>query len=424
MKRSRVCVIGAGVVGCATAYRLAKSGHAVVLLDRQSGPGLGTSFANGAQLSYSYVEPLATPATLRKIPAMLLDPDSPLHFKFTGEMAQINWGLQFLRACRTTQVKRATAALLALSFLSRDELEAARLQDQLEFEYARIGKLVIYDNDAALESAARQMEYQRSLGLGCEQFLLTREECLRRDSALLPYARHIRGGVWTPGEAVGNTYLLCLALMKQISALGGQCVFDVEAIDFVRSDKRITQVVTRHGVIEADWFVLASGVEARGLGRKLGIHLPIYPIKGYSITLPITQVAQAPMVSVTDLRRKIVYAPLNGRLRIAGMAELVGHNTVIDERRIDFLTRCVQEIFPGACAKDIDPQPWAGLRPATPTSMPVIGRARYENFLVNAGYGALGLTLAMGGARLIEQQINGIPDVYLHAMAQPFVYHA
>ncbi len=411
-----VCVVGAGIVGSATAYLLAQAGHRVTLLEALGAPGQVTSYANGAQLSYSYVEPLATPGTLRKMPAMLLDPESPLRFRLTGELSQVRWGMRFMLACRRAQVERATRALLPLSFLSRDELDIARQVDDLRFEYAQPGKLVVYDTAEGLEGARRLVDFQR--GLGCEQQVVSAAECIEREPALAAYANHVRGAVWTPGEAVGDAHLLSQALVARAQAMGADVRYRA-AVTGVRAEgDRIASVRTERGDVSADAFVLANGADAARLGRLMGLRLPVYPIKGYSITLPLKDPAAAPRVSVTDLRRKTVYARLGQQLRVAGMAEVVGHDKRVCGERIRFLVKCAAETFPGACDLDADPQPWAGLRPATPTSMPVIGPARYGNLLLNVGHGALGLTLAMGSARLIERQLAGDPS----GLGRPFAY--
>ncbi|MES2886447.1 MAG: FAD-dependent oxidoreductase, partial [Pseudomonadota bacterium] len=328
----RVCVIGAGIIGSATACLLAEAGHEVTVLEALDGPGLGTSYANGGQLSYSYVEPLATPATLRKLPGMLLDPDSPLRLRVTGEWAQVQWGWQFLKACRRSQVEAATRALLGLSSLSREELEPVRLRHAAAFGHAQPGKLVVYDTVEGLAAARRQVAFQRPFG--CDQTVLDTQACLQREPALAAYAPHVQGGVWTPGEAVGDAFLLSQHLMASAQWQGAQVHYGTRVTGSVVGQGRIKALQTTQGEVEADAFVLANGAGAQALGRRLGLNLGIYPIKGYSITLPLKYEAAAPRTSVTDLRRKTVYARLGPQLRVAGMAELVGHDLRIDPDRI------------------------------------------------------------------------------------------
>ncbi|MES2886451.1 MAG: D-amino acid dehydrogenase [Pseudomonadota bacterium] len=412
----RVCVIGAGVVGGATAYLLARAGHEVTVIEALDSPGLGTSYANGGQLSYSYVEPLASPATLRKLPSLLSDPESPLRVRFTGEWSQLRWGLQFVRACTRAKVEATTRALLALSFLSRDELDRAREVEVLSFRHAKLGKLVICDTPQSLQAAARQVEFQRQFG--CQQTMLDQAACLQREPALAGYAAHVHGGVWTPDEAVGDALLLSQHLVASAQASGAKVRYRTRVTGAVVHGDCIKALHTNHGPVHADAFVLANGADAAALGQRLGVRLSIYPIKGYSITLPLRRLEAAPQTSVTDLRRKTVYARLGSHLRIAGMAELVGHDLHVDPARVRALVQCAEEIFPGACDTQADPQPWVGLRPATPSSLPLIGPARYANLLLNVGHGALGFTLAMGSARLIERHLAGDPS----PIGAPFAY--
>ena len=418
MADTSVWVVGGGVVGCATAYLLARAGHQVTLLEALDAPGQVTSLANGAQLSYSYVEPLATPGTLAKVPSMLLDPASPLRLRLTGECAQISWGLRFMQACRQSQVEVATRALLGLSFLSRDELEQATASEQLDYDYACPGKLVVYPTAEGLDGARRQVIFQAALG--CEQAVIDTEACLAREPALMPYRDHIAGGVWTPSEAVGDAARLSWALLAAAGRYGASVRFGARVRGFKRSGARVTALQLEGGedVPTPGTVVLAPGNDAAGLGSRLGLRLPIYPIKGYSVTLPIINAARAPRVSVTDLRRKTVYAPLRHSLRVAGFAELVGPDRRIEVDKIRRLIDATEDIFPGACDLTADPAAWAGQRPSTPTSMPIVGLTPISNVLINVGHGSLGLTLAMGSARLIERILAGRPD----PVGAPFTY--
>jgi D-amino-acid dehydrogenase len=425
--RPRVAVIGAGIVGCATAWSLAQRGAAVTLIDANPGPGEATSLANGAQLSYSYVEPLATPAALRKVPRWLLDPASPLRLRLRADPAQWRWLLRFTLACHQRQVERTTAQLLRLSFESREVLSRWLADATLgpAVRHAVNGKLVLFDSPAALAAASQQVAFQAKHG--CAQQVWSVAQCVQHDPALASLARHMVGGVWTADEAVGDAHTLSQQLASRV-ALAGHSVrlgTRVEALRLFESSRRRGQALRETGwEVKAsqggrplaperfDHVVLCTANETARLTRPLGIKVPIEPIKGYSVTLDVVNPAAAPKVSVTDTRRKVVFAPLTdeqGRvqLRVAGMAELVGHDTRVDEGRIRQLVQATEEAFPGACdtSAAADWRPWAGLRPATPTGLPLIGRTPMAGLWLNTGHGSLGFTLAGGSAERLATQL-------------------
>lgn len=398
----KVCVLGAGIVGCATAYQLATQGHEVHLVDEADGPGRMTSYANGAQLSYSYVEPLASPNTLVSLPHMLLSADSPLRFSVQMDWRQWYWGLQFLASCTSRQVRAGTKTLLQLSSASRQTLAQWMADEDWSFDFQRNGKLVLCPTPASLERQRRQITFQKQLG--CEQFLLSAEECLVHEPALRSYRNHFVGGIWTADECVADPHQLCQHLARSAVRMGGTLSWNTRLLGFEARSDRLVAVRTSRGELQADAFVLATGAGVAQHAAQLGIYLPVYPIKGYSITLPIQDAARAPRVSVTDLALKTVFAPLGGRLRVAAMAEMGGYGLSIPDKRIAKMRASVESLFPGACVHSV-PDAWAGLRPATPNSIPVVGRRKYQNLFLNAGHGALGLTLAAGSALAISQDI-------------------
>lgn len=409
--RQRIAVIGAGIVGCAAAYRLALDGHEVVLVDAADGPATGTSLANGAQLSYSYVEPLASPATLRGLPGMLLDGNSPLRFRLRLDARQWRWGLAFLAACTARRSREGTRALLALAQSSRAVLDEWMAREAWDFAFERNGKLVLCPDAATLARQRAQVDFQA--GLGCQQEVLDREGCLAREPALRHGASAFVGGVWTADECVGDPHLLARGLVQSLRALGGECRFGTRITGWDTSATRVlsarTQGQTSHSSepVRADAFVLAAGPAAAALARGLGLYLPVYPIKGYSLTLPGLPGVSLPIASVTDLSRKTVFAPLAGRLRVAAMAEIGDAGLSIPADRVQRMLDSVQAVFPGLVDLQGDPAPWAGLRPATPTSVPIVGPApRWDNLWLDVGHGALGLTLAAGSAHALAEQIG------------------
>ena len=412
---ARVCVLGAGIVGAATAYALARDGCQVTLVDANARPGLGASKANGGQLSYSYVEPLATPTALRSLPRWLLSADSPLRWRPRAEAAHLRWLFQFVAACRWPHVQATTDALLGLSFLSREVLhrwldEVPGLRESAR--HAMPGKLVIFRDAGYRAAAQRQIDWQR--GHGCRQHIADAAECVRLEPALAATGGGaIAFGVWTADEEVADAARLAEGLA---AASGATLRLGLTALAFERRGGKVVALRCQGRgrftnpveSIEADHFVLAGGPASSGILRSLGLSLPIEPIRGYSVTLPIADEAAAPKVSITDNGRKLVHARLGDRLRVAGFAELCGPHPVVDARRIEALCRAVEQTFPGAC--DVSqPEPWAGLRPATPSGRPMVGGTRIGNLWINAGQGALGLTLAAGSAELLSALMSGRP---------------
>jgi D-amino-acid dehydrogenase len=403
------CVVGAGIVGCATAYALARDGWQVTLVDAAASPGQGATLANGAQLSYSYVEPLATPAALASLPRWLLAADSPLRWRPRPEWAHLRWLLAFVLACRQARVLRTTAELLALSFHSREVLhgwlrEPALGAAALAAGHVRPGKLVLYRDASQRDAVARQLEHQRALG--CRQRVVSAEECRALEPALAATGGGaIAFGVWTEDEEVIDAAKLAAALARHAGPV--QWRLGRTASGFVQSAGRVVALKLNDGdEIAADAFVLAAGAGSAGLLRPLGVSLPIEPIKGYSITLPVVQATAAPRASITDSARKLVHARLGDSLRVAGFAELCGSDRAVDARRIEALCQAVRDTFPRACDFS-QVHPWAGLRPATPSGRPLVGATRWPNLWINTGHGALGLTLAAGSASLLAALMQG-----------------
>ena len=403
----RIIVLGAGVVGLATAYRLARDGHSVTVLEGEAQPGLATSRANGGQLSYSYVAPFAGAGVIGKIPGWLLDADGPMRFRPDFTRAQALWLLGFLRACNAATSAYTTAALLRLAYLSRDELHALLAREALDFAFARSGKLVVYSDSAGLEGAKRQMATQAALG--SEQHALTAAECLTLEPALGHIGARLVGGIHTPSEEAGDCHLFCLGLERVLRRSNFDVTFhfNTRVTQLLTAGGRVVGAATAQGVHEADAFVLALGNGARALATPIGVDLPIQPLKGYSFTLPIT--GPAPSISITDASAKVVYARLGDSLRVAGMADVVGLDTRFDNRRLDTLLRQAQATFPQA-SHWRELRPWTGMRPATPTGLPMLGpTARWPNLHLNLGQGSLGFTLAMGSAAIIADLLAGRP---------------
>ena len=401
----RVCVIGAGVVGVTSAYFLARQGHDVVLVDSQPRPAEVSSYANGGQLSYSYVAPLAGPGVLPSVPGWLLRADSPLRFRPRLDPHQWRWCLQFALACRASVARESTAQLSGLSYLSRDVMHTLLEQENLDFGHLKNGKLIAYRSPELLEKARALVAYQAAHG--AEQQVLDAAQTLALEPALAGMGGSLAGAIYTPSEEAGDCRQFTEALFERLQSLGNvECVMSNPVSGLQREGRRIVAVNTRQGDIGADAIVLATGIGTRALLGPLGHDVPLYPLKGYSLSVPLADGddSVAPRISVTDYERRIVYARVGGMLRIAAMVDIGSADADIDPARIALLKRQVREAFPALALRQA--VPWAGLRPATPTGKPLIGRSpAADNLWLNVGQGALGFTLACGSAALLTAQM-------------------
>ncbi|WP_367850349.1 D-amino acid dehydrogenase [Rhodoferax sp. WC2427] len=418
-----VCVLGAGIVGLATAYVLRQQGLEVTVVDRAT-PGAGASGGNGAQLSYSYVQPLADPGIWRQLPKLLLSADSPLKLQPQWDVQQWRWGLAFLRACNARTSARSTAQLLQLAARSRVGFEAMLQDLALDCDFSRTGKLVVYRSAAALAAAGQQVALQQ--GLGSVQEVVSPQRCVELEPALQHDQARMVGAVYTPDECATDCLKVCVGLHAALQQRGVKFVLGAEVQGVVRQGARIRSVQTTAGTVQADQFVLALGSASPVLARQVGLQVPVYPLKGYSITLDIGDAPHsAPRVSVTDAARKVVFARIGHRLRVAGMAELVGQDGRIPPERIRSLLDSTRALFPH-CVAGADVQPWTGMRPATPTGLPLVGwQARGpENLLLNTGHGALGLTLAFGTAQVLAEELLGQDAVSARPFRPPSAHTA
>jgi len=403
----KICVLGAGVIGLTTAWWLAEAGHDVVVVDRHGSTGADASAANGGQLSYAFVAPLASPATLRKLPAMLMTKDGPMRIRPNFEPDLISWGLRFLFACRPSVVRETVAAQLALAALSRHEMSSLCQSSGLAFGLKTAGKLVVYRTEKEFSAARSAM-----MGEDVGQQILAPAQCIALEPALKLDAHELAGGIYTASEQVGDCAAFCAALTARMRRRGNiEWLLDTQVIGPVRSGNRLVAVETDKGEVEADSFVLCMGAPSRGFAKRCGFYLPLYPLKGYSITLTPASAAVSLRHSVTDFERKLVFAPLaaSGRPtnRIAGIADLESDDAAIDARRVEILRRASAELLGIDAAGDV--QAWCGLRPQTPDSRPIVGWSPLQGLFINSGHGMLGWTLACGSARLTADLIDRKP---------------
>lgn len=406
----KICVLGAGVIGLTTAWYLAEAGHDVVIVDRHTTTGADASAANGGQLSYAFVTPLASPATLLKLPSLLIARGSPMRIRPGLDPYLISWGVRFLLACRSAAVRDTVAAQLELAALSRDEL--ARLSQALDLDFGlrTAGKLVLFRSQGEFDAARSAII--DSTAKGEAQQVLTPAECIALEPALNLGERDFAGGIFTASEQVGDCAEFCAALAERLQQRNNvEWLLGTPVIRPVRSGGHLVAVDTGSGHVQADRFVLCMGASSGGFARACGFYLPIYPVKGYSITLQPAREAGTLRHSVTDFERKLVFAPLaraaGTAIRVAGIADLDGNDMSIDPLRVDVLRRASGELL--GIEADGDIQPWCGLRPMTPDSRPIIAWSPLPGLFVNSGHGMLGWTLACGSARLAADLIDGRP---------------
>lgn len=403
----QICVIGAGVVGVTSAYALAREGHQITLIDSLHRPGELTSKANGGQLSYSYVAPLAGPGVISSMPGWLLKSDSPLRFRPKLELHQWRWLFSFLQACNQSTSARTTSEMLTLSALSQATLHEWQQTLSLDFDHKTNGKLIIHRDKGSLEAARKLVEYQAQHG--SKQSVLSQKEVLGLEPALEQIGHLVAGGVFTQDDEAGDCNAFTQSLFDHL-----RTDFDLDyrmgttVRRLVREQGRIVSAVTDQDVIHADAFVVANGLACRELLHPIGCDVPVYGLKGYSLTIPLSQSGQSPQISITDYQRRIVYARIGNSLRAAAMVDIGDETTDIRPDRIRSLAQQVKETFPGL---EVDQaEPWAGLRPATPSGKPIVDRTPDStNLWLNVGHGALGFTLACATATLLADKISGRP---------------
>ncbi|MEZ5830703.1 MAG: FAD-dependent oxidoreductase [Dongiaceae bacterium] len=399
----QIIVVGGGVVGVTSAYWLRLAGHEVVLVEQDVEAGRGTSAGNGGQLSYAYVEPLAGPDLWSKFPAILLGLDSAVRMRPDLSLESVRWGLAFLRQCFGVRQAESLKTLLVLAAESHRALAELLNDVQLQFDYAAVGKLILYRDDASLAAAGKLAEIKRQYGFRLE--VLDRARCLALDSALERYGNGFTGGIYAPEDAAGDCGLFTRGLYSHLRASMG-----VE----VHGSTRVTHLLTRGGRVVgveldtgeffADAIVLANGIDAPRLAATVGLRLPIEPVKGYSVTAPARP--DAPFVSLTDRAEKIVFARLGHRLRAAAFADLDGWSPAVDPKRAQQLLALARRLFPAAAEWSLAEPVWAGQRPTTPSGVPLIGDSAVPGLYLNAGHGGLGWTLACGAGKRLAGMVG------------------
>ncbi len=399
----KVIVLGAGIIGVTSAYQLAKAGHEVTVIDRQTGPALETSFANAGEVSFGYCSPWAAPGIPMKAIKWLFMHHAPLILRPKVDMAMLSWMAKMLSNCTSARYAINKSRMLRLADYSRISLAALREETGIAYDERMQGTLQLFRTQAQLDASAKDVKALAADGIPYE--VLDPAGCIRAEPALAHVREKIVGGLLTPKDETGDCFKFTNALAKQAEAMGVRFNYSsiVRGLD-VEGD-RVRGVVTAHGTLAADAVVVALGSFSPLLVKPHGIRLPVYPVKGYSLTIPITDAARAPESTVMDETYKIAITRLGDRIRVGGMAEISGYTNDLGEPRRQTLQHSVMDLFPGG---DISKASfWSGLRPMTPDGTPVIGPTKVAGLFLNTGHGTLGWTMSSGSARVIADLVSG-----------------
>ena len=409
----KTLVLGAGIIGVATAWHLLEEGHEVTVVDRQPDAALETSFANGAQISVCFCEPWANAGAPFKVAKWMLQADSPLLFRPRLDPHQWRWALSFLTQCTDAAFARNVQQLVSLGRYSHDALKAVVGKTGIEYDRLERGILHFFSSQADYENGVKAAALMRDHGV--DRRVLDRDAVLAVEPALKRFGG-IHGGTFTPSDESGDARVFTQKLAQQCAARGVNFLWEHDVLGFDKTGAKITGVQVRDratlraSTLAADQYVAAAGSFTAPLLRPLGIWLNIYPAKGYSATLRLKRPEDASVVSLLDDTRKIAISRLGDHIRIAGTAEMAGYDTSIDgaksRLRCEALVRRYEELFPGV-ADTRQPNFWAGLRPSTPNNLPYIGRSKIANLWLNAGHGTLGWTHGAGSGRAMAELIAG-----------------
>lgn len=414
----RVIVLGAGLLGVSSAYYLQQLGHEVTVIDRQAAPGAETSFANGGQVSVSHAEPWANPSAPLKVLQWLGQEDAPLLFRMRADLHQWLWCLSFLRNCTPARTRHNIRQIVNLGTFSRAALQQLRRDTGIQYEQRTQGILHFYTSAKEFDAALAPAEQMRQLG--CERRVIDADEAVRIEPALAHIRPRLAGATYTAEDESGDAHLFARELAKLCMQAGvhfrlGEHITALRTAGGAIDHVELTNAEGRFERVRGDAYVLALGSFSPLLARPLGLKLPIYPAKGYSVTIPVKDARLAHEVSLTDDEFKLVFSRYTSaqsdRLRIAGTAELNGYGRELNATRCQAIVRRVEQLFPGAGHTE-QAQFWTGLRPATPSNVPLIGRTPLPNLFLNTGHGTLGWTHACGSGKALADIVSGrVPEV-------------
>ena len=410
----KAVVLGAGVTGVTTAYELARDGHDVTVIDRCEGPALETSFANGGQLSWDHGEPLAGPGVIQKAIKWLGRRDAPLLYRLRLDPVLWSWTVQFLAAIPEPKFWRNAERILRVSLYARERMHEILKNETIPFDHTKKGILGIYkdqhDFDKVVDHVRAWQEIDGS------RRVLDRKACLEMEPALKHSTFMIAGGLHTPHDESGDCYVFTKHLAERCATMGVDFQYNTTVKGLQTEGQAISHAVTDKGDVEGDVFIMSLGSYSPLLLKPLGLNLPIYPAKGYSVTLPILDDEAAPQMSITNHAHTLVFSRRGNKLRVAGLLELGGYDTEIDPNRAKVVLDNALKLFPRA-SEPHHAEYWTGLRPLTPDGPPIIGRAKQSNLILNTGHGMLGWTMGAGTARIAADLAKGTaPDIDLEGL--------
>jgi D-amino-acid dehydrogenase len=399
----KILILGSGVVGTTSAYYLARAGHEVTVVDRQNGPALETSFANAGQISPGYAAPWAAPGVPLKAIKWMFETHAPLAVRPDGTRFQLQWLWQMLSNCRADRYAVNKARMVRLAEYSRDCLQALRTDTGIEYEGRQGGTLQLFRTQAQLEGAAKDIAVLEDAGVPYE--LLMPDELGRAEPALAHVQHKLSGGLRLPNDETGDCQLFTNRLAAMATGLGVQFRYGVSIDALEVAGGRIAGVRSGSETLRADAYVVALGSFSTALLDRI-VKIPVYPLKGYSITVPIVDGTHAPVSTVLDETYKIAVTRFDDRIRVGGMAEVVGYNHDLKQARRATLEMVVNDLFPGA-GDTAQASFWTGLRPMTPDGTPIVGKTSLPNLYLNTGHGTLGWTMSCGSGQLLADLMSG-----------------
>jgi D-amino-acid dehydrogenase len=410
----KVLILGSGVIGVTSAYYLARAGHEVTVVDRQPEPALETSFANAGEVSPGYSSPWAGPGVPVKAVKWLLMKHGPLVIRPKLDPVMWVWLLKMLRNCTSARYAVNKSRMIPLAEYSRDALRDLRRDIGIRYDEREQGTLQLFRYQSQLDGTADDIAILKQYGVPFE--VLDRDGCIAVEPALAGVRDKFVGGLRLPRDETGDCHMFTQGLAKQAEALGVRFLFNTGIDRIVTEGARVSGVVTSAGLLQADAYVLALGSWSSRLVAPLGIALPVYPVKGYSITVPIKDATGAPESTVMDESYKVAITRLGDRIRVGGTAEISGFSTRLYDARRATLDHSLTDLFPrgGDLSKATF---WSGLRPMTPDGPPVIGPTRYANLHLNTGHGTLGWTMSCGSGRVLADLLSGkTPEIDVSAL--------